>query len=112
MDVEASEREQFSRSGGLETACRRGEKSRFWRPATADAPLRHSDIMKAVLAYSGGLDTSVIVKWFTEHFDAEVVSFCADIGQEEELDGLDKKALTTGASRHFTLDLVEEFARD
>ena len=68
--------------------------------------------MKAVLAYSGGLDTSVIVKWFTEHFDAEVVSFCADIGQEEELDGLDQKALATGASRHFTLDLVEEFARD
>ncbi len=68
--------------------------------------------MKAVLAYSGGLDTSVIVKWFTEHFDAEVVSFCADIGQEEELKGLDQKALATGASRHFTLDLVEEFARD
>jgi argininosuccinate synthase len=68
--------------------------------------------MKAVLAYSGGLDTSVIVKWFTEHFDAEVVTFCADIGQEEELKGLDKKALATGASRHFTLDLVEEFARD
>jgi argininosuccinate synthase len=68
--------------------------------------------MKAVLAYSGGLDTSVIVKWFTEHFDAEVVSFCADVGQEEELRGLDKKALRTGASQHFTLDLVEEFARD
>jgi argininosuccinate synthase len=68
--------------------------------------------MKAVLAYSGGLDTSVIVKWFKEHFQAEVVTFCADIGQEEELRGLDKKAKGTGASRHFTLDLVEEFARD
>jgi argininosuccinate synthase len=68
--------------------------------------------MKAVLAYSGGLDTSVIVKWFKEHFKCEVVTFCADIGQEEELDGLDKKALKTGSSKHFTVDLVEEFARD
>lgn len=68
--------------------------------------------MKAVLAYSGGLDTSVIVKWFKEHYQADVVSFCADIGQEEELKGLDRKAKMTGASRHFTLDLVEEFARD
>ncbi len=68
--------------------------------------------MKAVLAYSGGLDTSVIVKWFKEHFQAEVVTFCADIGQEEELDGLEEKALRTGAAEHHTLDLVEEFARD
>lgn len=68
--------------------------------------------MKAVLAYSGGLDTSVIVTWFKEHFQAEVVTYCADVGQEEELKGLDKKARMTGASQHFTLDLVEEFARD
>lgn len=68
--------------------------------------------MKAVLAYSGGLDTSVIVKWFKEHFQADVVTFCADIGQEEELDGLDRKAEATGSSKHFTLDLVEEYARD
>ncbi len=68
--------------------------------------------MKAVLAYSGGLDTSVIVKWFKEHFQAEVIGFCADIGQEEELDGLDEKAEATGASKHYTLDLIEEFARD
>src|ERR1700690_1945498 len=68
--------------------------------------------MKIVLAYSGGLDTSVIVKWLKETYAAEIVTFAADIGQGEELRGLARKALRTGASRHFTLDLVEEFARD
>jgi len=68
--------------------------------------------MKIVLAYSGGLDTSVIVKWLRETHDAEVITFAADIGQEEELRGLTRKARATGASRHHTLDLVEEFARD
>ena len=68
--------------------------------------------MKIVLAYSGGLDTSVIVKWLRETYNAEIVTFAADIGQEEELKGLEKKAKMTGASRHYTLDLVEEFARD
>ena len=68
--------------------------------------------MKIVLAYSGGLDTSVIVKWLRETYDAEIVTFAADIGQEEELNGLPRKARMTGASKHYTLDLTEEFARD
>ncbi len=68
--------------------------------------------MKIVLAYSGGLDTSVIVKWLKETHDAEIITFAADIGQEEELKGLAAKAKKTGATRHYTLDLVEEFARD
>jgi argininosuccinate synthase len=68
--------------------------------------------MKIVLAYSGGLDTSVIVKWLKETYAAEIVTFAADIGQEEELKGLAQKARKTGASKHYTLDLVEEFARD
>ena len=68
--------------------------------------------MKIVLAYSGGLDTSVIVQWLKETYDAEIVTFAADIGQEEELKGLPAKAKKTGATRHYTLDLVEEFARD
>ncbi|MBM3853469.1 MAG: argininosuccinate synthase [Verrucomicrobia bacterium] len=68
--------------------------------------------MKIVLAYSGGLDTSVILKWLRETYDAEIVTFAADIGQEEELKGLPQKARATGATRHHTLDLVEEFARD
>ena len=63
--------------------------------------------MKIVLAYSGGLDTSVIVKWLRETYDAQIITFAADIGQEEELRGLSRKALRTGASKHYTLDLVE-----
>jgi argininosuccinate synthase len=68
--------------------------------------------MKIVLAYSGGLDTSVIVKWLKETYQADIITFAADIGQEEELKGLSQKARKTGASKHYTLDLVEEFARD
>src|SRR5271170_2410573 len=68
--------------------------------------------MKIVVAYSGGLDTSVILHWLKETYRCEVVAYCADIGQEEELKGLDKKAKATGASKFYALDLVEEFARD
>src|ERR1700726_3624229 len=68
--------------------------------------------MKIVLAYSGGLDTSVILRWLKENYQAEIIAFCADIGQEEELEGLEKKALTTGASKCVIEDLREEFARD
>jgi argininosuccinate synthase len=68
--------------------------------------------MKIVLAYSGGLDTSVLVSWLKQHFDAEIITFAADIGQQEELDGLADKAHATGASAHYTVDLVDEFAGD
>ena len=68
--------------------------------------------MKIVLAYSGGLDTSVILRWLKENYDAEIIAFCADIGQEEELAGLDQKALSTGATKCVIDDLREEFARD
>ena len=68
--------------------------------------------MKIVLAYSGGLDTSVLVNWLKNHFNAEIITFAADIGQEEELDGLAEKAKATGATAHYTVDLKEEFARD
>ncbi len=68
--------------------------------------------MKIVLAYSGGLDTSVLVSWLKQHYSAEIITFAADVGQEEELDGLSEKAKATGASAHYTVDLVEEFARD
>src|SRR5271157_2814632 len=68
--------------------------------------------MKIVLAYSGGLDTSVILSWLKEKYDAELVAFCANIGQEEELKGLEAKARKTGASRCYIVDLQEEFARD
>lgn len=68
--------------------------------------------MKIALAYSGGLDTSVLLSWIKENYDAEVVAFCADIGQEEELSGLREKALATGASDVHIIDLREEFACD
>ncbi|MDA8175303.1 MAG: argininosuccinate synthase [Nitrospiraceae bacterium] len=68
--------------------------------------------MKIVLAYSGGLDTSVIIKWLKEAYKADVIAFCADLGQKEELGGLDKKALATGASKAYIEDLREEFVRD
>ncbi len=67
---------------------------------------------KIVLAYSGGLDTSVILAWLKEKYDSEVVAFCADVGQKEELDGLEEKGLKTGASKVYIKDLREEFARD
>src|SRR5213595_381165 len=68
--------------------------------------------MKIVLAYSGGLDTSVILRWLKENYKATIIAFCADIGQEEELAGLEEKALKTGASKCVIEDLREEFARD
>ncbi len=68
--------------------------------------------MKIILAYSGGLDTSVLVKWLKDTYKAEIITFAADIGQEEELSGLPEKAKATGASKHYTIDLVEEFASD
>jgi argininosuccinate synthase len=67
---------------------------------------------KIVLAYSGGLDTSVIIKWLKETYKAEVVAFCADLGQGEDLKAVKKKALATGASKAYVEDLREEFVRD
>jgi argininosuccinate synthase len=69
-------------------------------------------INKVVLAYSGGLDTSVAVHWIRQTYDCEVVCFCADLGQEEELSGLEQKALNSGASKLYIRDLREEFLTD
>ncbi len=69
-------------------------------------------VKKVVLAYSGGLDTSVIVKWLLDVFNCEVIAFAADVGQKEELAGLDKKAIQTGASKIYIEDLREEFVQD
>jgi len=71
-----------------------------------------SKIKKVVLAYSGGLDTSVIVPWLIENYGCEVVCYTADIGQGEELSGLPAKAKASGASKIYIEDLKEEFARD
>ena len=67
---------------------------------------------KIVLAYSGGLDTSVIIPWLKEHYDAEVIAVCGDVGQGKETEGLEEKALKTGASKLYIADLTEEFITD
>jgi len=69
-------------------------------------------VKKVVLAYSGGLDTSVIVQWLIETYGCEVIAFAADVGQKEELEGLREKAIKTGASKIYIDDLRDEFARD
>ncbi len=71
-----------------------------------------SEIRKVVVAYSGGLDTSVILTWLKESYGCDVIAFAADVGQKEELTGLEKKALDTGASKVYIDDLREEFVRD
>ena len=71
-----------------------------------------NDVKKIVLAYSGGLDTSIILKWLIETYDAEVIAFAADVGLGEELDTVEDKGLKTGASKVYIDDLREEFVRD
>lgn len=86
------------------------------RPKTQDQRPKTKQNMsnsnKIVLAYSGGLDTSVMLRWLKEQYDAEVICYCADVGQGEELTGLEEKALATGASKLYVEDLREEFVRD
>ncbi len=74
--------------------------------------INKGSVKKAVLAYSGGLDTSIILKWLTEEYGCEVIAFSADLGQGEELDFIPEKAKKTGASKCFIEDLREEFVRD
>jgi len=71
-----------------------------------------SDIKKVVLAYSGGLDTSVILKWLQETYQCEVVTFTADLGQGDELEPAREKAKAAGVKEIFIEDLREEFVRD
>ncbi|EQD56151.1 argininosuccinate synthase, partial [mine drainage metagenome] len=68
--------------------------------------------MKVVLAYSGGLDTSVIITWLKETYGCSVVAFCADLGQGEDLEEIRKKAEATGASEVYVRDLREEFVSE
>lgn len=67
---------------------------------------------KILVAYSGGLDTSVLLTWLRDTYSAEVIAYCADVGQQEELDGLEEKALRTGASACVIDDLKDNFAKD
>jgi argininosuccinate synthase len=77
------------------------------------SPKPKPQVKKVVLAYSGGLDTSVIVPWLKENYGCEVVCFCADVGQsDEDLHGLESKAIKSGASQCIIHDMREEFASD
>ncbi|MFH0957563.1 MAG: argininosuccinate synthase domain-containing protein, partial [Pseudomonadota bacterium] len=71
--------------------------------------MKSKGVTKIVLAYSGGLDTSVILKWLVETYECPVVAFAADLGQGEELDSLDEKAEATGAESLYVVDLREDF---
>ncbi|HZE63324.1 MAG TPA: argininosuccinate synthase [Pyrinomonadaceae bacterium] len=74
--------------------------------------MTENKINKIVLAYSGGLDTSVMLRWIKERYRCEVVCYCADVGQGDELSGLEEKALKSGASKLYVEDLREEFVRE
>ena len=75
--------------------------------------MKKEDIKKVVLAYSGGLDTSIIIPWLKENYNnCEVIAVSADVGQGTELDGLEEKAIKTGASKLYVLDLTDEYVDD
>ena len=67
---------------------------------------------KVVLAYSGGLDTSVIIPWLKENYGSEVIAVCVDLGQPEDYDAVEKKAIKSGASKAYIVDAKEEFVKD
>ena len=75
--------------------------------------MNKKDIKKVVLAYSGGLDTSIIIPWLKENYNnCEVIAVSGDVGQGTELDGLEEKAIATGASKLYVLDLKDEYVED
>ena len=75
--------------------------------------MNKEEIKKVVLAYSGGLDTSIIIPWLKENYNnCEVIAVAGNVGQNDELDGLEEKAKKTGASKLYVMDLTEEYASD
>ena len=75
--------------------------------------MNKSDIKKVVLAYSGGLDTSIIIPWLKENYNnCEVIAVSGNVGQADELEGLEEKALKTGASKLYVEDITDEFVDD
>ena len=69
-------------------------------------------VKKVVLAYSGGLDTSIIIPWLKENYNCEVIACAVDVGQEEELKPLKKKAIKSGASKIYIIDAKKEFVTE
>ena len=74
--------------------------------------MKPTSLKKIVLAYSGGLDTSVILKWLQETYQAEIIAFCADLGQGEDLNAVKKKAQALGVKKVYVEDLRETFVKD
>ena len=75
--------------------------------------MNKENIKKVVLAYSGGLDTSIIIPWLKENYNnCEVIAVSGDVGQGDELEGLEEKALKTGASKLYVLDLKEDYVNN
>ena len=75
--------------------------------------MKKEDIKKVVLAYSGGLDTSVIIPWLKENYNnCEVIAVSGNVGQGDELEGLEEKAIKTGASKLYVLDLMDKYVND
>src|SRR5262249_29426466 len=103
------------RRGGGEAGPRahhaRGPRGRGIDPEWRDA-MKKPSVKRAALAYSGGLDTSIIVPWLKEHYGCEVGCYCSDVGQGAELDGLEARAKASGADRVVVEDLRETFVKD
>ena len=106
----------MTKTGAIRTAkhwfCVRYETNRPFYGGLYTMATKDMKIKKAVLAYSGGLDTSVLIPWLKENYGCEVVAVSGDVGQGTELDGLDEKALKTGASKPYVMDLTKEFVDD
>jgi argininosuccinate synthase len=86
--------------------------SRSANPKESHRVKEKPQVSKVVLAYSGGLDTSIIIPWLKENYDCEVIAYAANVGQADELDGLEEKALASGASKLYVEDLREEFLKE
>ncbi len=99
----------FPATFGYERAENRHERFRSNRNDDREVNIM---VKKVVLAYSGGLDTSVAIKWLKDTYGCEVIAFCADLGQGEDLGAVKNKALKTGASKAYVVDLKEEFIKD
>lgn len=102
-------------SGSINKGRGQLQRTKYQVPSTkykAKLMGNNKTIKKIVLAYSGGLDTSVMLRWLKEQYGCEVVCYCADVGQGQELEGLEAKALATGAAKLYVEDLRDEFVRE
>lgn len=74
--------------------------------------MKNNNYKKVALAYSGGLDTSIIIPWLKENYNCDVIAVVGNVGQKTEIEGLEEKAIKTGASKIYIVDLVDEYVKD